>query len=343
MSRDILGLGLALAGVPVFGVGAFVFLDLYWAAFPVLPRLPRQQLLGANLVFGGYGLLEVGRYVATEGGTRESPYFSDRTDVVSGGRPSSGTVGTTTVTGRWFPVLGLGLLGQILWALQEFVVSGAISSPLLRLWSLATVVVAAHFDMEYVAARADWGGHRRWEIGFVVFPLNLALAVAYVWLRRRHLAATDGRGGEFETITPPETATPDGHDGEAPGEDPSDSRWEWYYLVGGALVGWLVTIAVLEFDGVSGGLVESILTGDVTGGALVGSMAVTVWVLLPVATYFDTERVTSDLWTPRRAYWVLGSAIPVLNVVGGGAYLLRRYETVRATDTSPPDSSSVWR
>lgn len=295
----------------------FLLLDLaYYGNLLALRSIPKVELLIPNVVFGGYALIEVGRYVLTRGETRESRYITDRQSLITKGKPTSREVTTTTATGRWFGVLILGLLGEISWGLLQFTpLSGTWGARALHYGSLLTLVIAVHYDMEYVAARAGWGGHRRWEIGFLIFPLNLVIAAAYIWMRRQRLRTTDESNGDSSgTARPPSPVSKS--NGKRSSEGPPWSGVGWHYLIPACLLVWLLTLTSS--------------TVAVGSNNVVNIVVITVWVLLPVATYLDIRKIESDLWKPRRAYWVLGTLVPFFNLVIGGAYLFRRYETIRA-------------
>lgn len=317
MKPDIRGGILALGGVLLFGSGVLTLLDLgYYGNFPVLRSLPRPGLLAPNLVFGGYALIEVGRYIATAGGTRDSRLFGDRLSVLTGSAPSTSESTPTTATGLWLWMFLLGLTGQIVWAALQFTaVAGMFQVQVIRYGSLLLMAVAVHYDMEHIAAVADWGGRRRWEIGVLIFPLNLVIAAIYLWLRRRKIQAADEDRGAPE-MSGPSAREAFNHQEHAGGEHTAGRRWSWHYLILLCLIGWVIVLASPAVSIGSGGV-----------GSLV---AIAVSVLLPVATYLDSRTIVSELWDLRRTYWVLATIVPIVNIVVGSAYLLRRYETMRA-------------
>jgi hypothetical protein len=162
-----------------------------------------------------------------------------------------------------------------------------------------------HYDIEYVAAQVGWSGRRRWVVGMVVFPVNLAVVTAYAIRRRASLQ--DDRGVEHpEKID--ESDGPRNLSGY-PGAN---------VLIVACVLVW---VAVLSLD-----------TLTVGQGGAVALVILGVWVLLPLVTFLDIRSLTGTNWEPKRAYWVLGALLPIANIVVAIVYLLRRHETLRRTE-----------
>jgi predicted RNA-binding Zn-ribbon protein involved in translation (DUF1610 family) len=90
----------------------------------------------------------------------------------------------------------------------------------------------------------------------------------------------------------------------------------WWYGVAICLGLWVLVLVLPE-------------TISPTVDALVGLVAVTAWVGLPLSAYFDSKYVAghSD-WRPNEPLWVIGLLVPVVNIVFGGVYLYRRHEVL---------------
>lgn len=321
MNRDTRGLVLGVTGATTFLAGVLLWIDLlYFGNLPAARAVPSPGLVAPNLVFGGYALVEVGRYVATDGGSRESRYYGDRLSVVTGREPATLDGEPTTATGAWLAVLLGAMAGQLLWAASLATpLAGSPGADALRYGSALAAAIAVHYDVEYVASRAGWGGRRRWVLGVLVVPVNLLVTGAYLIRRRDRLDETDsdGDGG-------PAARTTDGRGrgdesgAEAPSGAGSESGLGVVVPVAIAVCA-LAWVAVIASDGITVGR-----------GGVVGAAVVAVWVTLPLATYLDAGSLRGNGWEPRRAYWAIGTAVPGLCVVVAAAYLLRRYETARA-------------
>ncbi|WP_225333069.1 hypothetical protein [Halomicrobium urmianum] len=305
MGRDTSGLAISLLGLAVFVVGVGLLIDLtYFETAPALQAREGLGLLTPNLVVGGYGLMEAGRYHGTAGGSEESRYFDTRLPVFSGRDSTAVELSPSNATALWFRVLWIGLTGQAVWAgLALTGLVEGVSGRVLRYATLLATVLAAYYDMQYVAGRARWSGPQRWLLGFAVFPVNLGVAVAYVRLRRRRLTGAGSSCGDGDVAGP------------TGGIDRSWAAPGWHYVVALATVSWLPIL----------------LVGDVavSTGPLVAVVIVAVWSALPVAIALDSRQFVDSDWAPKRRRWILGSLIPVCNLVVGPAYLLRRYETTR--------------
>lgn len=114
------------------------------------------------------------------------------------------------------------------------------------------------------------------------------------------------QGTKQESITDqvlsPDTRT---HDPEGYTTTVSEN---WHYAITASLVLWV------------GGLALADVVDSVSGFA--GLIA---WVLMPVGIYFDRQWVRATTrWDPLLAAWLIASVIPIVNLVAGGIYLLRR-------------------
>lgn len=88
----------------------------------------------------------------------------------------------------------------------------------------------------------------------------------------------------------------------------------WWYAVAGATGLWIL-IFVLAGGGIS--------------NAFVGGLTLIAWVGLPVAAYFDIQYVRANgEWNPSTVIWVVLSAVWLINIIAGAAYLYRRHEVL---------------
>lgn len=303
MQRDTRGLTISLLGLLVLIIGFGLLIDL--AYFKNIPRLQTTDglgLLAPNLIVGGYGLMEVGRYYGTAGETNESKYFRGRLSILSGRDPTDIEPSRSNATALWFYVIWIGLIGQVIWAGLALVgLFEGFPSQVLRYSTLLATVLAVHYDMEYVARHSHWPWPQRWLIGFVVFPVNLISAAAYVRLRQQRLS---------------DAGLPDEDGDVIQSTSSTDRPWiapGWHYVVAIATVGWLPIL-----------LVKDITVGT---NSLVAIAIVVVWLALPVAIALDSRQFADSPWEPKRRRWIIGSLLPICNLVIGSAYLIRRYET----------------
>lgn len=103
-----------------------------------------------------------------------------------------------------------------------------------------------------------------------------------------------------------------------PSEHSTTVSENWKYAVAGAIAGW-----VLLF------LLSSVSPAGSEVSTFVGFLGLVSWVLMPVALYFDTDYVRANAeWDPSTGIWVLVSLVPLVNIIGGCAYLYRRYEVL---------------
>lgn len=86
----------------------------------------------------------------------------------------------------------------------------------------------------------------------------------------------------------------------------------WYYGVAAGTGLWVVGLLLSgQFDSVA------------------GFVLLAAWVGLPLSAYFDMQYVRANSqWNPSGLLWVVGLAMPLLNVVLGGVYLYWRHESL---------------
>lgn len=111
-----------------------------------------------------------------------------------------------------------------------------------------------------------------------------------------------------------------------PGVEPSAlaiPRVDWYWVVVGSTALWLVYIGLERY------------LGDITL-----YLALPAWALLPVALYFDSLEARRRTGWPRyRWIYIVVALVPVIAIVSGVIYLLRRFRVNRRyADRSLPDS-----
>lgn len=107
------------------------------------------------------------------------------------------------------------------------------------------------------------------------------------------------------------------HDPASYSTTTSDS---WHYGVAASLGLWVLGLAIPE----------------ATAGALAGLLLLIGWVLMPMSMYFDKQwlRATTQ-WNPSLAVWGVLAVIPIVNLVAGIVYLLRRRSVTKvSTPTS---------
>ena len=105
-----------------------------------------------------------------------------------------------------------------------------------------------------------------------------------------------------------------------PSEHSTNVSNRWGYGVGASVAFWIVSLAL-------------------SGVASAFSMfALIAWILMPASMYFDREYLKStSTWKPKLSIWVLLSVIPLINIVAGGIYIIRRNETEKISE---PDENS---
>jgi glucan phosphoethanolaminetransferase (alkaline phosphatase superfamily) len=97
----------------------------------------------------------------------------------------------------------------------------------------------------------------------------------------------------------------------------------WWLIIFGHLVVTLIVIllqlAMLE--------VNSIFSAGVDYLLVLGSVWLLIWLLTPIALYFDRRYVTRvSSWEPSRDYYAV--VIPIIGAIIGGLYLVKRYQNV---------------
>lgn len=86
----------------------------------------------------------------------------------------------------------------------------------------------------------------------------------------------------------------------------------WYYGVAAGIVLWIIALLLSGVANSVGGFITLI-----------------AWIGLPVSAYFDMQYIRANSkWNPNTILWLIGLAVPLLNIILGGAFLYRRHETV---------------
>ncbi len=92
----------------------------------------------------------------------------------------------------------------------------------------------------------------------------------------------------------------------------ADVSSKWYLGVAASILLWVVL---------------SVWPDNLYQGAF-GYVSLTSWILFPLTMYFDTRWVRSYLtWNPVTVLWLIGSVIPILNILVGAGYLFKRFRT----------------
>lgn len=105
---------------------------------------------------------------------------------------------------------------------------------------------------------------------------------------------------------------------------PTDVWGKWHFGVGAGVVFMLIGFA---------------LSPDAVGGFA----TLSALVLIPLSTYFDAQWVAAKThWQPNQNLWAVLGIFPLINIVSGGAYLLRRYDAERSSESNyvSPDRES---
>lgn len=119
--------------------------------------------------------------------------------------------------------------------------------------------------------------------------------------------------GKSRRNTAPATAGSGVHD---PDDHTTTVDERWYYGVAASVGLWVLGFALPE------------------GSALAGFFFLTAWALMPLSVYFDREWVRATRnWDPNPALWVVLSVVPLVNIVAGCAYLIKRHGL---SQVSPP-------
>lgn len=132
-----------------------------------------------------------------------------------------------------------------------------------------------------------------------------------------HAGGSTGHGGAPTHGGPPgraggETAPARGHD---PSRYTTSASDNWVWAVGASLALWVLAFALP------------------TEGGLAGLVLLVAWGLMPVSLYFDAQWVRANTyWNPNTAVWILGSLVPLVNVLVGLVYLFRRRDADRGDD-----------
>lgn len=125
--------------------------------------------------------------------------------------------------------------------------------------------------------------------------------------RQETTSASRAHRGQ-ETSSPVESVL------SAPGSaehDPSDytttTSDRWHYGVAGGVALWILGFAMPE------------------GSPVAGVFFLVAWALLPASIYYDRQwlRATTN-WNPQQAVWITLAVIPLVNIVAGVVYLIRR-------------------
>ncbi|QCJ45960.1 hypothetical protein [Haloprofundus sp. MHR1] len=300
--RDTLSIFLAMLGFCLLAVGFAILTDLLsHPALSFTDDLGGSTLLAGNLLYGGYALLELARYVATNGGRRDSPLISDRLNILSGRNPEDKPLRGAGRSGRWITLVYAGFIAQLLWI--GFVVF-SVGDQGLRLFvrtiAVGLLVLGAHYDMGYLATHAHWGIRVKWTLGLFVFPINLVVTLLYLYQRHQVLEKDTPRASASNSEDVQESLTGFG----------------WHLLI---VLAILPQIAVLGSSAVT-----------VNGSVVVAVFGIGGWVLLPIAMGLDIRRLQSaGVWNPLWTYWLLGAVLPLINIVIAIGYLLRRSEVAQ--------------
>jgi uncharacterized membrane protein len=84
----------------------------------------------------------------------------------------------------------------------------------------------------------------------------------------------------------------------------------WWYGVTAGVVLWVIGFLFPE------------------GSSIGGFFFLIAWVLMPISIYFDRQWVQATTnWQPGKILWLILSAIPLVNIVAGSVYVIRRYNT----------------
>ncbi|WP_224448613.1 hypothetical protein [Haloprofundus salilacus] len=300
--RDTISTLLVLFGVCLLAIGFAILADLLsHPALSFVDDLGGSTLLAGNFLYGGYALFEIARYVATDGGRRDSPLVSDRLNIISGRNPEEKPIRGAGRSGRWVTLVYAGFIGQLLWiGLAVLSVGDDGIRLFVRTVAVGLLVLAAHYDMGYLAIHARWGIRAKWTLGLFVFPLNLVVTLLYLH-KRQHVLTDD-------TPQPPES-NPEGVRASLTG-------WGWHILIALSIFPQALVLGSSAFT--------------VDDSFVVAALGIGGWILLPISMGLDIRRLQSaGVWKPIRTYWLLGALVPLLNIVVAVGYLLRRNEVTQ--------------
>ncbi|MFC6823648.1 hypothetical protein [Halopelagius fulvigenes] len=208
--------------------------------------------------------------------------------------------GTATTALLWALYLFLGRTADLTALLSTPDVGLGLRGLLFALWFLLPIFLA--LDWRSIRDDAAWDpGIGPWLLVSVVWLANIAAATAYCIRRESALRNTV----------------------------PS-ARWAYGIVVG--IVFWVALVGVnLLSTVVSTGVISTVFSGPVILLALSG---------LPTCLYLDAEHVRGHThWNPSVRFWLAGASVPLVNVLVGAAYLLRR--RAEFAETSDPDSVAL--
>lgn len=289
MGSDKVGLIIALIGVVLFICGFFALVDvLYFDNFKQIQNLPYIYILAPNITYAGYGLIEVGRYISTDGETKTSKYFSKRVTI-----PTPQSKSETTTTKIWGRILVVAVVLQLVHGLVGFSSVPLTENILFRAGEYMLIisgVVTIYYDLEHISAQTHWNGHTRWVVGMAIFPINLITLIVYLYLR-----------SEKEIVEETEDIK---------------SVYTWNHTQTAiviCIVGWA---SIMALDSVT-----------VSRGGLIGLTVVLIWLLLPTLLWYDIQNNSTEVWNPRTRLWIIASIIPAVNIASSVLYLVRRSES----------------
>lgn len=112
----------------------------------------------------------------------------------------------------------------------------------------------------------------------------------------------------------------------ARGTAPSE-KWSWVLI--GTVVFWAASLAI-----------DSSIPDDTFPNPLYDALAallVVAWIAMPIAVLLDTVRVRGYTdWDPNTRGFVIGTAVPLLNIPVGVVYLYKRHQAFGHADSAPP-------
>ncbi|MDS0301140.1 hypothetical protein NDI76_20595 [Halogeometricum sp. S1BR25-6] len=104
---------------------------------------------------------------------------------------------------------------------------------------------------------------------------------------------------------------------------------QWVYGGVAGLAFWASLVLV--------NLASAVIPTGVVGTVLSGPLVLVALVGCPLSFYLDAEHVRGHThWNPSLRFWLVGLAVPVVNVVVGAVYLVRR--RAEFEETSDPDT-----
>lgn len=310
--REIIGVTISLLGIVIALSWAVVLVGIFFGRVEVL-----SPLASLNILAVGYGLMELGFYLATKGnGSEASTLYGDRGEIgLARGAPfltatpadssdndDVGQLSLTTVTGLWLYVLVSVLILRISSQFVPLRVMGVNDFIIhvigFAFWML--LPLATHYDTRYVKTSSDWDTDVYWWLGFIAFPAALLFAVVYLYRRRQVFGWR--------------AAVPWGFSPLAVGY--------WQYSVAVMIAYWVVIFVAPELN--------------VALGPLSWVGLAIAWLGLPLTTYLDIRFVrTRYNCKPNVLLWVSLAFVPGLNLISGLLYLVRRYEVIWLAEQGP--------